>query len=100
MLFDEIDVGVSGRVSTAIASVLKKLSAQHQVLCVTHQPLVASVADHHFSVSKIVENGNTRSTVILLKDKEAREEELAELAGCNFEEARVYAASLLDKQAA
>lgn len=54
LIFDEIDVGVSGRVSQAIAQKLHDLSQQHQVLCVTHQPLVAAMADRHFRVHKTV----------------------------------------------
>ena len=54
LVFDEIDVGVSGRVTQAIAEKLHQLSQQHQVLCVTHQPIVAAMADHHWRVSKQV----------------------------------------------
>lgn len=52
LVFDEIDVGVSGRVTQAIAEKLYQLSQQHQVLCVTHQPIVAAMADYHFHVDK------------------------------------------------
>lgn len=54
LVFDEIDVGVSGRVTQAIAEKLYQLSQHHQVLCVTHQPIVAAMADQHFRVSKHV----------------------------------------------
>lgn len=54
LIFDEIDVGVSGRVAQAIAEKLHHLSQQHQVLCVTHQPLIAAMADRHFRVDKQV----------------------------------------------
>lgn len=54
MVFDEIDVGVSGRVAQAIAEKLHQLSRGHQVLCVTHQPIVAAMADYHFRVNKTV----------------------------------------------
>jgi DNA repair protein RecN (Recombination protein N) len=54
MVFDEIDVGVSGRVTQAIAEKLHQLSQRHQVLCVTHQPIVAAMADHHYRVAKEV----------------------------------------------
>jgi DNA repair protein RecN (Recombination protein N) len=54
MVFDEIDVGVSGRVAQAIAEKLHQLSRAHQVLCVTHQPLVAAMADAHYHVGKHV----------------------------------------------
>jgi len=54
LVFDEIDVGVSGRVAQAIADKLHHLSQRHQVLCVTHQPLIAAMADRHFRVDKQV----------------------------------------------
>ncbi len=95
LLFDEIDAGVSGRVSGAMAGLLKAMAAHRQVFCVTHQPLVAAVADHHFRVSKSVEQGMTHSRVSHLRDTQARQQELAELAGGEIGEARAYAASLL-----
>ncbi len=52
LVFDEIDVGVSGRVAQAIAEKLHQLSQRHQVLCVTHQPLVAAMADRHFRLPR------------------------------------------------
>ncbi len=62
MVFDEIDVGVSGRVAQAIAEKLYQLSRRHQVLCVTHQPIVAAMADHHFRVGKeIIDSGESIS---------------------------------------
>jgi DNA repair protein RecN (Recombination protein N) len=54
MVFDEIDVGVSGRVAQAIAEKLYQLSQRHQVLCVTHQPIIAAMADAHYRVGKEV----------------------------------------------
>lgn len=100
LLFDEIDSGVSGRVSGAMADLLRTMARQRQVFCVTHQPLVAAAADHHFRVSKTVVDGQTRSRVSQLRDTQAREQELAELAGGALGEARAYAASLLDQRVA
>ncbi|MGC6482976.1 MAG: DNA repair protein RecN [Synechococcus sp.] len=100
LLFDEIDSGVSGRVSGAMADLLRTMTARRQVFCVTHQPLVAAAADHHFRVSKTVVDGQTRSHVCQLRDIQAREQELAELAGGDLGEARAYAASLLDQRVA
>ncbi len=57
LVFDEIDAGVSGRVTQAIAEKLYQLSRHHQVLCVTHQPIVAAMADQHFGVSKELVTG-------------------------------------------
>ena len=99
LLFDEIDSGVSGRVSGAMAALLKQLARSRQVFCVTHQPLVAAAAEHHFKVAKVVEGGQTHTRVSHLRDTQARQAELAELAGGDSGEARSYAASLLDEVA-
>ena len=99
LLFDEIDSGVGGRVSGAMAALLQQLAAQRQVFCVTHQPLVAAAADHHYRVSKVVEGDTTCTRVSHLRDTQARQAELAELAGGDLGEARSYAASLLKRAA-
>lgn len=99
LLFDEIDSGVSGRVSGAMAELLQQLAAQRQVFCVTHQPLVAAAADHHYRVSKVVEGGTTHTRVSHLRDTQARAAELAELAGGDQSDAQSYAASLLKRAA-
>ena len=98
LLFDEIDAGVSGRISGAMGELLHAMARHRQVFCVTHQPLVAALADHHFRVSKDVQDGMTRSRVSHLRDTRERQQELAELAG--GDQARAYAASLLDRKAA
>jgi len=99
LLFDEIDAGVSGRVSGAMAELLQQLAAQRQVFCVTHQPLVAAAADHHFRVAKEVREGRTHTRVSQLRDTQARQAELAELAGGDSGETRSYVASLLKNAA-
>ncbi|MEB3266101.1 MAG: DNA repair protein RecN [Cyanobacteriota bacterium] len=99
LLFDEIDTGVSGKVSGAMAELLRRLAGQRQVFCVTHQPLLAAAADHHFKVAKEVVGGHTHTRVTPLRDALARQAELAELAGGDSGEARTYAASLLGRPA-
>ena len=98
LLFDEIDSGVSGRISGAIGDLLQSMARHRQVFCVTHQPLVAARAEHHFRVSKHVSDGMTRSRVSRLRDTRQRQQELAELAG--GDQADAYAASLLERKAA
>jgi DNA repair protein RecN (Recombination protein N) len=123
LVFDEIDAGVSGRVAGAIAQKLHHLSQHHQVLCVTHQPIVAAMADHHYRVSKQVitvqddtpetapgaEDANLRTVVSMGQlDHEQRRQELATIAGGDGaqgvqESARVaidFADSLLAQAAA
>jgi DNA repair protein RecN (Recombination protein N) len=99
LLFDEIDTGVSGRVSGAMAELLRRLAERRQVFCVTHQPLVAAAADHHFRVAKQVLDGVTHTRVSHLRDTQERQAELVELAGGDTGEARRYAASLLEREA-
>ena len=77
---------------------LQQLAAQRQVFCVTHQPLVAAAADHHFRVAKEVREGRTHTRVSQLRDTQARQAELAELAGGDSGETRSYAASLLKRE--
>ena len=79
MVFDEIDAGVSGRVAQAIATQLWQLSRSSQVLCVTHQPLIAAIADRHFQVSKQVVSDRTQVQIRLL-EIEDRKQELAQIA--------------------
>jgi DNA repair protein RecN (Recombination protein N) len=99
LVFDEIDVGVSGKVAQAIAAKLHQIARSHQVLCVTHQPLVAALADHHLRVYKVVQEGRTCVRVDSLREGERREE-LAQLAaGHSAQEAMGFVEALL-KQAA
>ena len=99
-IFDEIDSGVSGSVSSYVANLLKKLSHHRQVFCVTHQPLIAAFADNHFAFKKSVIAGNTVSRLTNLEQKADRQKELALLAGGEIIEANAYAASLLEHKAA
>jgi DNA repair protein RecN (Recombination protein N) len=103
-IFDEIDVGVSGRVAQAIAEKLHQISQGHQVLCVTHQPLIAAMADRHFRVTKLVINKAVNSNdeqrtvvrVTSLDNLTTRREELAQLAGGkSANQAIAFAESLL-----
>lgn len=85
LVFDEIDVGVSGQVAQSIATKLHMLGRHHQVLCVTHQPIVAAMADHHFQVAKQVldpEQPHERTVVrVTALAAPERRQALAEIAG-------------------
>jgi DNA repair protein RecN (Recombination protein N) len=76
VIFDEIDVGIGGRVAEAVGRRLKALSDRRQVLCVTHQPQIARFANHHYVVDKTIENGRTLTTIKELE----REERIGEMA--------------------
>ena len=66
LIFDEIDTGVSGKASSAIAKKLKSIAEGHQVLCVTHTAQIAAAADCNFMLSKHVVSGNTVTECSLL----------------------------------
>jgi DNA repair protein RecN (Recombination protein N) len=115
LIFDEIDAGVSGKVAQAIAEKLHQLGKQHQVLCVTHQPLIAAMANGHFKVEKTIIEETSKSqsnngssiadirTVVRVKalnNHQVRAEELAQITGGHSaEDAIAFAESLLTKAA-
>ncbi|MDZ7377555.1 MAG: DNA repair protein RecN, partial [candidate division KSB1 bacterium] len=80
LIFDEIDMGISGRIAQAVGLALKRLSKTHQIICITHLPQIASMGDHHFVVEKIVESNSTRTTIRKLT-REDRAIEIAKLLG-------------------
>ncbi len=80
LVFDEVDTGVSGRAAQKVAEKLAQVSRQKQVLCVTHLPQLAAMADTHFVVSKGERKGRTFTEVIQM-DREARKAELARITG-------------------
>ena len=80
LVFDEVDTGVSGRAAQKVAEKLAQVSRKKQVLCVTHLPQLAAMADTHFSVEKGERDGRTYTRVEEL-DRQRRREELARLTG-------------------
>jgi len=80
MVFDEVDSGVGGGVAEMVGRRLQELGASRQVLCVTHLPQVASLADQHFRISKVTDGKSTRTRVHVL-GKDERIEELARMLG-------------------
>ncbi|MBK9097141.1 MAG: DNA repair protein RecN [bacterium] len=70
LIFDEIDVGVSGRVAQKVGKALKNLSTFHQVISITHLPQIAGFADHHFSIEKITQNERVISSIKKLPESE------------------------------
>lgn len=80
MVFDEVDTGVSGRAAQKVAEKMARISRRKQVLCVTHLPQLAAMADTHFSVEKGERGGRTYTEVRRL-DREQRRRELARLTG-------------------
>lgn len=80
LIFDEVDTGVSGRAAGKVAEKMSRLSQNCQVLCVTHLPQIAAMADSHYSVHKEEKEGRTYTNVEDL-NRQGRKEELARLTG-------------------
>jgi DNA repair protein RecN (Recombination protein N) len=70
LIFDEIDVGVSGRIAQKVGMTLKNLSAFHQVISITHLPQIAAFASHHFSIEKVNQNERVISSIKKLPESE------------------------------
>ncbi len=99
VIFDEIDTGISGKTSRAVAGALSELSLSQQVICITHQPIIAAIADLHIQVSKFQDETSTGVYVKSLDD-DGRVRVLAELAGGRGgnEEALSFAQKLLNQK--
>jgi len=80
LVFDEIDLGISGEVCRRVGSVMEKLSQTHQIICITHQPAIAARAESHVSVRKTMRGGKTYTEIVSLEGEE-RVEELARMMG-------------------
>jgi DNA repair protein RecN (Recombination protein N) len=80
LVFDEVDAGIGGRVAEVVGRKLRDMAQRHQVLCVTHLPQIASMADRHLVVRKQVERGRTTTEVGVL-DASERVEEVARMLG-------------------
>ena len=80
LIFDEIDTGISGRTAQKVSEKLMLIAKSHQVICITHLPQIAAMADSHFEIAKSASQGRTITTIRLL-DRQASVEELARLLG-------------------
>jgi len=97
---DEIDSGLSGKSLFSLVELIKEISKNQQVLCITHQPFLAASGYAHFKVKKNVIDGVTYTSISKLATKKQRKDELVELIGGGFGEANDYASRLLDRAAA
>jgi DNA repair protein RecN (Recombination protein N) len=98
LIFDEIDVGVSGRIAQKVGRALKNLSSFHQVISITHLPQIASLADHHFSIEKIAHNERVISSLKKLPQSERITEIARLLSGEKITEASLKSARELIRQ--
>lgn len=99
LIFDEIDTGISGKAANAVAEKLNGISKNHQVLCISHLPSIAAIADYNYFISKKVNNERTNTSIKLLNEKEILEE-IARISSGEVNEATInYAMQLRNKRA-
>lgn len=80
LIFDEIDVGISGRTAQKVSEKMAVIGRNHQVICITHLAQIAAMADSHYLIEKQVSDGKTKTTISIL-DKEQEIIELARILG-------------------
>ena len=81
LIFDEIDVGISGKVGLQVARKISLLSKQIQVLCITHLPQTACAADRHYKIVKFISGGRTATKAVLLDEKQHLEDVAQMISG-------------------
>ena len=99
LIFDEIDTGISGKAANSVAKKLKTISNKHQVLCISHLPNIAAMADYNYFISKNVLENRTKTDIKLLNENEVIEE-IARISSGEISEATLkYAKELRNKKA-
>ena len=86
LIFDEIDSGISGRTAQMVSEKMNTLGRSHQVICITHLPQIAAMADTHFLIEKSVKNKETHSKISKLNDEESVKELARMLGGVEITE--------------
>ena len=99
LVFDEIDTGISGKAANAVAVKLKAIAKKHQVMCISHLPNIAAMADYNYFISKNVKEERTKTQIRLLKENEVIEE-IARISSGEINEVTLqYAYELRNKKA-
>ena len=99
LIFDEIDTGISGKAASSVAKKLKAISQKHQVLCISHLPNIAAIADYNYFISKNIKEERTKTQIKLLKENEVIEE-IARISSGEINETTLkYATELRNKKA-
>lgn len=99
MIFDEIDTGISGKAANSVANKLKTISKKHQVLCISHLPNIAAIADYNYFISKGIKEKRTRTQIKLLEENEVIRE-IARISSGEINEISLkYAEKLRSKKA-
>lgn len=99
LIFDEIDSGISGRTAQMVSEKMNELGRSHQIICITHLPQIAAMADTHFLIEKSVENDTTVSHIHELSDEESVQELARMLGGVEITDKVVENAREMKKMA-
>jgi DNA repair protein RecN (Recombination protein N) len=95
-VFDEVDAGIGGQAAEVVGQKMRQVAAHRQVLCVTHLPTIAALADHHYMVSKAEIRGRTETSVRRLEGADRRDEIARMMSGAAVTaEARAHAEAML-----
>ena len=99
LVFDEIDTGISGKAANSVANKLKRIANRHQVMCISHLPNIAAMADYNYFISKEIYQDRTKTHMRLLQEKEVIEE-IARISSGEINEVSLqYASELRNKKA-
>ncbi len=98
-VFDEIDTGVSGRTAQMVAEEMKKLSKNNQIICITHLPQIASMADFHIIIEKFTDEVKTVTTINVLKEEESYKELARLIGGAKITDTTLKSAKEMKKMA-
>ena len=99
LIFDEIDTGISGKAANSVAQKLKRIANSHQVMCISHLPNIAAMADYNYFIKKEIKQERTRTQIRLLQESEVIEEIARISAGEINEVSLQYANELRNKKA-
>jgi len=99
LVFDEIDLGIGGKIAETVGQKLAKLAQKRQVICITHLPVIAKYADAHYRVSKEIKAGRTRTVVKHLSEPERVSEIARMLAGAKISKTTISHATEMLKEA-
>lgn len=100
LIFDEIDVGISGRTAQKVSEKMAVIAGSRQVLCITHLAQIASMADHHYLIEKSVQNQKTETAIRELDQEESIEELARILGGARITETTLQSAKEMKEMAA
>lgn len=99
LIFDEIDAGISGRTAQMVAEKMNVIGKNHQIICITHLPQIAAMADQHYLISKNVENNATVSKITILQEEESISELARMLGGVKITDTVLESAKEMKKLA-